>query len=656
MQKPNKFFLIGLTAVLIFSLALPQSAWAGLIPGPFDYFDMVSQNTEEVAGPIMGKILTTFIFYVTGLIALNATAHILDKVIVAQSTWVDLQTPMVQEGWHFTAGLANMLLILILIFLAFQVILKIDTVATKKMLIKLFIVALLLNFSILFIEMALDVTDVFYNSILNSVKSMPSSDSLFGAVVDVLTGGKSKIIRNFTVMLGGWLITFLIPGAGAIREFIIGILFVSMYLPLIIGWAIEAIFFFLLSGVFLIFIFVFTARVYIIQFLAILSPLAFVSLILPQTEKYWKEWFNHLVQWVFVGIFLLFFLALWCAGIQGIIPAELDNPWLAAIPFVSWRGVSKQMLFYLITIVYFGILLFVSRRAVPAITNEITGLARNIGATVWSAGVRPLARGIGRGTREVVAESPRLQRLAEKEASLQTPELKGWRRLAKPVVGPLYALRRKTGYTLGPGAVEARRKDIEELEKKLAGQTAAAQMATFRSAKNDIEGTAALRAIIKDNNLREAERDLGLSNTEIASTYYAAKKYDAHKDISSARPDVLSRVITNIAQRYRKQDWEVYKDRIEGEPESGIIGQMKPNRAGLISEKVFTNDDIMKAAIMSWDSRHIAKLYETHGSAGVKAIERAIKGIGGMGQLKKVNPQLHQFIKDTAGRRLGFNL
>ena len=421
MQKLNKFFLIGLAAVLIFSLALPQSVWASLIPGPFDYFDMVSQNVEEIAGPIMGKVLTTFIFYAAGLIALSATANILDKVIVAQPGWIDLQTPMVQEGWHFTAGLANMLIILILIFLAFQVILKIDTIATKKAFIRLLIVALLLNFSILFVEVALDVTDVFYNSILSSISTAPGSDSLFGSVVNVLTGGTSRIVRNFTVMIGGWMATFLIPGAGAIREFIIGIVFVAMYLPMIIGWAIESILFFLLSGVFLVFIFVFVARVYIIQLLAILSPLAFVALILPQTEKYWKEWLDHLVQWIIVGMFLLFFLALWCAGIQGLMPTEMDNPWLAAIPFLSWKGITKQMLFYLITIIYFAILLFVSKRATPAIANEIMGLAKNIGGTVWSAGVKPLAGGIGKQAGWAAADQATAEKKyrAEAEAARQ---------------------------------------------------------------------------------------------------------------------------------------------------------------------------------------------------------------------------------------------
>jgi hypothetical protein len=272
-------------------------------------------------------------------------------------------------------------------------------------------------------------------------------------------------------MLGGWMATVLIPGAGAIKQFVIGVVFVAMYLPMIIGWAIDTILFFLLSGVFLTFIFVFTARVYIIQFLAILSPLAFVALILPQTEKYWREWLNHLVEWLIVGIFLLFFLALWCAGLQGLMPAEMSDPRLAAIPFVSWGGISQQMLFYFITIIYFAILLFVSKRATPAIANEVMGLAKNIGGTVWSAGVKPLAGGIKRqagwaATDQTLAEKKHKAEVEAAKREGREPPQMSRRQKMRMTVGRWIARPTRLGYRLGGTTPE--REVGKEIESEVA--------------------------------------------------------------------------------------------------------------------------------------------------------------------------------------------
>lgn len=657
MQKLNKFFLIGVTALLILSLALPQSAWASLIPGPFDYFDMVAQHTEEVAGPIMGKVLAVFVFYVAGLIALNATASILDAVILAQPTWLDLQTPMVQEGWHFTAGLANMLIILILIFIAFQIILKIDTVATKKMLIRLFIVALLINFSLVFIEVALDVVDVFYKSILTSVKSTPSSDSLFGAVIDVLTGGTSRVVRNFTVMLGGWLVTFLIPGAGAIREFIIGTVFVAIYLPMIIGWAIESVLFFLLSGVFLIFSFVFVARVYILQFLAILSPLAFISLILPQTQKYWKMWLDHLVEWILVGIFLLFFLALWCAGIQGLVPAELSDPWMGAIPSVGWAGIKATMIFYFLTIVYFAILLFVSRKAVPAITQEIMTLAKNVGATVWSAGVRPVVGSIGRQAGKAVTESPRARGWAERQATAETPALTGWKRILGPAVATGYMFRRKLGRALGP---EAQKADIAEAEGEAEKiQDPELLLSKFLSATGNLaeqmgylskaieKGGAFKEKIVEKINVEDAIRLAKAANNigAIPQAKRIARAFATKENLAES-PDLVKRMgFKELTDKEQKMGYTTVLQK--------LIAEAKGDEIKNFSEDFWQSPEAMEAVQRFWGGSQLGRAADEFGKGFIDDYMKVVKK-STPEQNARINPRAMLYLSGNSAQDLGY--
>ena len=466
MQKFKKFILIGLVIALTFSLVLPQQAFAGLIPGPFDYFEMISENVEEVASPIMSRIITIFTFYGLGLVALHASAAILDNVISAQPTWLTLDNNMVQEGWHFTAGLANMLMILILIFIAIQIILKVETFASKKTLTKLFLVAFLLNFSLLFINLILDVTDVFYDSILNSVKSFSTQEgAIFANLIDVLTGGSSSVARNFATLIGGWAASSLVPGLGATRQFIISSLFIVSYLPLIINWLIEAVFFFLLSAMFAVLIFVFSARVYIIQILAILSPLAFICLILPQTEKYWKQWLNTLIEWSICGIFFLFLLALMCAGINYLMPPNIGNSWIAAIPFLSWKGIGAQVVFYFSAFIFLFVILSVGKKTIPSMTQGLINMATNIGKTMWTSGLKPL----GKTTRENFLEGTAKSKTMEKWATLPTPELKGAKKLLSPFAIPAYATARRIGQTLGPGALDAQKKKIAEAQKKSEG-------------------------------------------------------------------------------------------------------------------------------------------------------------------------------------------
>lgn len=428
MKKSSKKVAICLIVLLILGLVLPESTWAGVIPGPFDFFNIISEQVEESAGPIMARIIAIFTLYAGSMVALVGVTHILDKVIFAQSEWLTLSgtegiAPMVDIGLDFTLGLANILMILFLVFIAFQFIFKIDTPQTKKSLITLLIVALLLNFSRLFIEIALDITDIIYKSILTSVQGLPAGggESFLGKMTDIIIGGKAKVVRDFGIMLGGWVLSSLVPGGGAIKQLIVGLAFLGGYLPIILGWIIQAILFFLISGTFLIFSLLFGARIYIIAFLTILSPLAFLSLILPQTKKYFNLWFKHFSEWLILGIFFIFFLALGVAGIHSLMPEELyENIWLGAIPFLSWKGFTSQMVFYFFLFCFFAVVLYVGKKSIPAMGEAIISSAQAVGGMIWARGIKPLGGAMWKEMRRRAAEEE-----AKEEAERKAAEARG---------------------------------------------------------------------------------------------------------------------------------------------------------------------------------------------------------------------------------------
>lgn len=288
----SKFKYLILILVIV-SLLYPEPALAILGTGLFDFFDHLLAGIEERTGPMFAALISVFAFYLIGLALLALSSAFLESFISQQSAWLIDLTPMTQAGWNFTAGLANMLLVLIFLIIAFAIIFKIETFEAKKILPKLIIVALLLNFSLLFVQMLVDITQIIYNTIL------PAPDKpLFSTVMNVFIGSGTAVVINVIAALGALGIAWSIPGASAFAQIAFSAALTVLILPNIIIWTIQAAFFFALSGMFLFFIFLFGARVFVIQILAILAPLAFLCWILPQTKSFWSQWFRTLLEWL----------------------------------------------------------------------------------------------------------------------------------------------------------------------------------------------------------------------------------------------------------------------------------------------------------------------------------------------------------------------
>jgi len=83
----------------------------------------------------------------------------------------------------------------------------------------------------------------------------------------------------------------------------------------------------------------FFARHIAIWILTILSPLAFVAWVLPQTKKFWDMWWQQLIQWSILGIVFMFFIYLATASygalttsfgvkVADFTPDPANNAWL----------------------------------------------------------------------------------------------------------------------------------------------------------------------------------------------------------------------------------------------------------------------------------------------------------------------------------------
>ncbi len=235
------------------------------------------------------NVIGVALYALTGWL-LSASGWILNlsiqKMVVDMSTTVQ-NLDAVEVGWVTFRDLANMAFIFVLVFSAIATILQISTYGAQRLLPKIIIVALLLNFSFFFAGIVIDATNIvavhYATSFTctNSATNVTTDCGLATAITDSLdlhttaapqTTDLSQIllIFLFTVLASGFLVVT------AFVLFIMAILLVTRFVVLV--------------------------------FVLVLSPIAFVSMILPGSSISKKWWSTLINQAIFAP---LFFILIW---------------------------------------------------------------------------------------------------------------------------------------------------------------------------------------------------------------------------------------------------------------------------------------------------------------------------------------------------------
>ena len=408
----NKFKYLILALLLVF-LLIPRPASAFVIGDIIEFLDHFSSAIEEIAEPMMHYVIVFLIAYVIGIISLALSTLLLQTTISQQSQWFSNLNNMTLAGWNFTSGVANMLLLLIFLVIAFAFILKIETFQAKKTLPKLIIVALLLNFSLLFVRMLFDIVQIVYNTILAA-----GGGNLFITVMKDFVGSGLSILIGILAWVFAIIAAWSIPFIHSFAQILFVGLFGIVFLPNIVIWFFQTFCFFTLSSMFGVFIFLFAARVFIIQMLAMLAPLAFLCLILPQTQKWWSEWFRHLIEWLTLGIFWLFFLVLGFKGIGLLAPQMAITGWTVTIPLpgFAWAQIGQYVFYYFCIFVYMAIILYLSKKYRPALSQALIDFGKQVGGFVWARGLKPFGGEMWERMRTATVKAPGAREEAEKKA------------------------------------------------------------------------------------------------------------------------------------------------------------------------------------------------------------------------------------------------
>lgn len=294
----------------IFLYAQPAKAFLDI---PFNIASMQLDSLDFVDNSILRLLVALVLWVGESATFLFISANLLDW---ASSLPVGLDNLVVNTGWSFVSGITNMFFILIFIFIAISYILKIDTFGMKKALPRLIIIAFLMNFSLVMVKMMSDIGWIFQNSLVNSlfVEVEGGGQGLAAMAMQPLKDSGVALIGLIAAIPLGYLTLAAIPvpflsvaGSVAIAALVLAgeAFFGILTQPILL-----IIFNFVTGLTFLAYAILFLIRIGVIWLLAIMAPLAFMSFILPQTQKFFDQWLRTLFQWVFLGVVAFFIMGL----------------------------------------------------------------------------------------------------------------------------------------------------------------------------------------------------------------------------------------------------------------------------------------------------------------------------------------------------------
>jgi hypothetical protein len=214
--------------------------------------------------------------------------------------------PAIYVVWQTVRDLANMFFIFILLYIAIATILDSDT-GYKKMLIRVVLVALFINFSFFFTGAMIDASNIvalqFYNGFAGgdcgdsktktgALNPNSKADGCMSQkiVTNIKLGSIYKVDSNGQTTKE----SVVLSSRQGVTAFFITMIFGSI-LMIVIGGI------FITSAILILYRFV--ELIIVLMF----SPIAFAALALPAAKKYWDEWWNKLTkQLIFAPAYFMF--------------------------------------------------------------------------------------------------------------------------------------------------------------------------------------------------------------------------------------------------------------------------------------------------------------------------------------------------------------
>ncbi len=394
-KKLKLVFLFLFVLGLLFNANTAQALFGVGDFGIFDVAGLQLDALDFVDSTVLQYLMLLLMLLLESTLFIAFSASLLEWSI---NLPVNLGNDLVVQGWNFIAGISNALLVLILVFIALAYILKIETLDAKKALPKFILIALLINFSKVFVGVFVDIADIFQNTI-----SVALGADFVTLAMQPLTASGIGVIGWFITTVASYAIIALIPYGSTIALGVLLTLFITGPMLQILGNAVLLIFFNFVSGsLFLFFTGLFIMRISMLWILTIFSPLAFVASVLKTTKKHWDKWLKMLVGWSFLGIMVLFLLGLGLKFLGVIISKPLQfNISIEQGNFV----VPTFIYYYLFLLVYLGVVFKLSKENMPEFAEALISQAKTLVKKGGKAMGAPMKKWVAGGPTETMMKA-----------------------------------------------------------------------------------------------------------------------------------------------------------------------------------------------------------------------------------------------------------
>lgn len=240
-----------------------------------------SVTSDVVLGPIgaaVMSVLAIIAYLLTAVIGLLITVVVALLIQVAQFGNI-INVPTVTLGWVIIRDLCNMFFILILLIIAFATILRQENFSAKKILPKLLLMAILINFSKMIFGLLIDVSQII---MLTFVNAFAAGGGWFIEAFQVNKWYSLNLKASGDFAVTTWSTSIAII-AGVLAA-IITLIIVSVMLAVLV------------------------ARIVMLWIYTIFSPLVFLGFAFPPLQKYTGKIWEDFAKQLVVGPVLAFFI------------------------------------------------------------------------------------------------------------------------------------------------------------------------------------------------------------------------------------------------------------------------------------------------------------------------------------------------------------
>ncbi len=365
----HKKYRFLLSAMLVIGFVFVGVRHVDALVWPFDAMIGAMQSIVYTAGIYIFSMILSVLLSIAELLIRSYL------FLVTYSAYSS--EPMVATGWSIIRDIVNALFVVLLLVVAVGTVLNLEAYGFKKLLPKVIIMVLLVNFSFFFSKEIVAVADAVTNIFKPDILSFGQTLFNFINPNEQLT----KLVASGATLPDG------VQILGAILKILV-------ILTILVGWMI---FNFILLDV------IMTVRIVAIMVLIVLAPLAYIGMIIPGTAKFADKWWQQLLGFAFYGPIATFFI--WLSMVMmkrsgGITQFTADNINVSDLKSLQYSSLSSGIfLRYLLIGILFSAALYAAKElslfgvdAALGVAKQALGVAAGIGLAGAKAATTPIRR------------------------------------------------------------------------------------------------------------------------------------------------------------------------------------------------------------------------------------------------------------------------